>query len=80
MWKVFVRAKVIININKPLKHMMKIKKEGDTWSWINIKYDVLVHIVSCVASWGTLKGTIISLGKSNQRDRTCFWCLVESSI
>lgn len=38
LWKSFVRIQVIMNIDKPLKRRMKIKREGDTWCWINFKY------------------------------------------
>lgn len=41
MWKAFVRIRVTMNIEKPLKRRMKIKKEGDKWSWINFKYERL---------------------------------------
>lgn len=40
-WKPFVRIGVAINIDKPLKRRMKIKKEGGGWSWINFKYERL---------------------------------------
>lgn len=41
LWKSFVRIQVIMNIDKPLKRRMKIKREGDTWCWINFKYERL---------------------------------------
>lgn len=37
-WKSFVRVRVIINVEKPLKRRMKIKREGTESSWINFKY------------------------------------------
>lgn len=30
-----------MNVTKPLKRRMKIKREGGTWSWINFKYERL---------------------------------------
>lgn len=41
MWKLFLRARITINIEKPLKRIMKIKHEGDSSSWINFKYEWL---------------------------------------
>lgn len=40
-WKSFVRVRVAINVEKPLKRRMKIKREGDAWSWVNFKYERL---------------------------------------
>lgn len=40
-WKSYVRVRVAINVEKPLKRRMKIKREGDAWSWINFKYERL---------------------------------------
>lgn len=31
-WKLYVRIRVRMEINKPLKRRMKIKREGSTWS------------------------------------------------
>lgn len=31
----------MLDIDKPLKRRMKIKREGGTWSWINFKYERL---------------------------------------
>lgn len=41
MWKQFVRIRVTMDVDKPLKRKMKIKREGNTWSWINFKYERL---------------------------------------
>lgn len=30
-----------MNVEKSLKRRMKLKKEGDNWSWINFKYEQL---------------------------------------
>ncbi|XP_074326996.1 uncharacterized protein At4g02000-like [Apium graveolens] len=40
-WKSFVRIRVRMNIQKPLKRRMKIKCEGGNWSWVNFKYERL---------------------------------------
>lgn len=40
-WKSYVRVRVAMNVDKPLKRRMKIKREGDAWSWINFKYERL---------------------------------------
>ncbi|XP_074342618.1 uncharacterized protein LOC141680232 [Apium graveolens] len=35
------RVRVTIDMDKPLKHRMKIKREGSEWSWVSFKYDRL---------------------------------------
>lgn len=40
-WKLYVRIRVTMDICKPLKRRIKIKREGGTWSWINFKYERL---------------------------------------
>lgn len=40
-WKPYVRVRVSLNVEKPLKRRMKIKREGDNWSWLNFKYERL---------------------------------------
>ncbi|XP_074336503.1 uncharacterized protein At4g02000-like [Apium graveolens] len=40
-WKAFVRIRVNLNIQKPLKRRMKIKREGGNWGWVNFKYERL---------------------------------------
>ena len=40
-WEPYVRVRVAINVDKPLKRRMKIRREGDNWSWINFKYERL---------------------------------------
>lgn len=40
-WKTFVRIRVKIDLQKPLKRRMKIKREGGNWSWVNFKYERL---------------------------------------
>ncbi|XP_074363518.1 uncharacterized protein LOC141704100 [Apium graveolens] len=41
LWKPYMRVRVTMDIGKPLKRRMKLKREGDTWSWINFKYERL---------------------------------------
>lgn len=40
-WKTYVRIRVAINVEKPLKRRVKIKREGNSWSWLNFKYERL---------------------------------------
>ncbi|XP_074347321.1 uncharacterized protein LOC141686168 [Apium graveolens] len=40
-WRMFVRIRVTLDLNKPLKRRMKIKREGGEWSWVNFKYERL---------------------------------------
>lgn len=40
-WRLYTRIRIKMEINKPLKRRMKIKKEGGTWSWVNFKYERL---------------------------------------
>lgn len=40
-WKPYVQIRVLLNAEKPLKRRMKIKREGDNWSWLNFKYERL---------------------------------------
>ncbi|KAL8148422.1 hypothetical protein AgCh_005694 [Apium graveolens] len=40
-WKSFVRIRVTLNVQKPLKRRVKIKREGDGRSWVNFKYERL---------------------------------------
>lgn len=40
-WKPYIRIRVALNVDKPLKRRIKIKREGNTWSWINFKYEKL---------------------------------------
>lgn len=37
--KPYVRIRVTLNIGKPLKRRMRIKREGGNWQWINFKYE-----------------------------------------
>ena len=40
-WKVYVRIRVFLDIRKPLRRRMKIKKPGGDWYWVNFKYERL---------------------------------------
>lgn len=40
-WKAYVRIRIMMNVLKPLKRRMKIKREGGSWIWINFKYERL---------------------------------------
>lgn len=37
----FCPYRVLLNVEKPLKRRMRIKREGDGWSWLNFKYERL---------------------------------------
>ncbi|XP_074346890.1 uncharacterized protein LOC141685700 [Apium graveolens] len=37
MWKQYMRIRVALNIEKPLKRRIKLKRENGSWSWINFK-------------------------------------------
>lgn len=40
-WKMYLRIRVTMDVRKPLKRRMKIKREGGDWGWINFKYERL---------------------------------------
>lgn len=40
-WRLYSRIRVTLEIDKPIKRRMKIKREGGEWSWINFKYERL---------------------------------------
>lgn len=40
-WKLYYRVRARMDVSKPIKRRMKIKKEGGAWSWINFKYERL---------------------------------------
>lgn len=40
-WKSYYRIRVRMDVSKPLKRRMKIKREDGDWSWINFKYEKL---------------------------------------
>ncbi|WOG86768.1 hypothetical protein DCAR_0205986 [Daucus carota subsp. sativus] len=41
LWKQYIRIRVTMDIKKPLKRRMKLKREGGSSSWINYKYERL---------------------------------------
>lgn len=41
LWKQYIRIRVTMDIKKPLKRRMKLKREGGSSSWINFKYERL---------------------------------------
>lgn len=38
-WKEYMRVRVTMDITKPLKRRMKVRKSGNEWSWITFKYE-----------------------------------------
>lgn len=38
-WREYMRIRVSLNLNKPLKRRMKIKMAGNDWFWVNFKYE-----------------------------------------
>lgn len=38
-WREYMRIRFSINLNSPLKRRMKIKMAGDSWFWVNFKYE-----------------------------------------
>ncbi|KAH9665892.1 CCHC-type domain-containing protein [Citrus sinensis] len=40
-WRTYMRIRASIDVRKPLKRMMKLKKEGGEWIWIDFKYERL---------------------------------------
>lgn len=41
LWRNYLRVKVVIDVQRPLKSCMKIKKAGGDWFWIKFKYERL---------------------------------------
>ncbi|XP_074352119.1 uncharacterized protein LOC141691283 [Apium graveolens] len=41
LWKQFYRLRIRMDVRKSLKRRMKIKREGEEWSWLNFKYERL---------------------------------------
>lgn len=39
LWREYMRIRVTLDINKPLKRRMKIRKSGNEWIWITFKYE-----------------------------------------
>ncbi|KAM7510937.1 hypothetical protein LguiB_009812 [Lonicera macranthoides] len=40
-WKSYMRIRSTLDVRRPLKRRMKVKMDGDEWSWINFKYERL---------------------------------------
>lgn len=40
-WKMYARIRVTLDLDKPLRRKMKIKREGGDWSWVQFKYERL---------------------------------------
>lgn len=40
-WKDHLRIRVTMDITKPLKRRMKLKRDANNWNWINFKYERL---------------------------------------
>lgn len=40
-WWGYARIRVTLDLNKPIKRRMKLKREGGEWSWVNFKYERL---------------------------------------
>lgn len=40
-WRMYVRIRVTMDVDKPIKRRLKVKREGDEWSWVNFKYERL---------------------------------------
>lgn len=69
LWKPCVRIRITMNIDKPLKRRMKLKREGGQWNLVNFKYERL----------STLYFVCGLLGHSD-RDREVVYANPESTI
>lgn len=38
-WRDYLRVRVLVDVLKPLKRRMKVRKAGGEWDWINFKYE-----------------------------------------
>lgn len=38
-WRDYLRVRVTIDVTKPLRRRIKVRKTGDEWFWINFKYE-----------------------------------------
>ena len=38
-WRDYLRVRVSISLDSPLKRRMKLKKNAEQWSWVNFKYE-----------------------------------------
>lgn len=39
LWRDFFRVRVTIDVQKPLRRKMKLKKKGGEWMWVTFKYE-----------------------------------------
>lgn len=47
-WRDYLRVRVTIALDKPLKRRMKLRKSADNWCWVNFKYEnVLTFCFIC---------------------------------
>lgn len=60
-----------MNVLRPLKRRMKIKREGGSWSWINFKYERLgtFYFVCGILGHAKRDGNVVyeNLGKEVER-------------
>lgn len=40
-WKSYLRIRVGIDVNRPLRRRLKLKKKGGMWAWVSFKYERL---------------------------------------
>lgn len=40
-WRDYLRVRVSIDLDKPLKRRMKLKRSADNWCWVTFKYEVV---------------------------------------
>lgn len=40
-WRLYVQVRVTMDVTKPLKRRMNIKRDGVVWNWVNFKYERL---------------------------------------
>lgn len=38
-WREYLRVRVTIDLNKPLKRRMELRKSQDVWCWVNFRYE-----------------------------------------
>lgn len=38
-WREYMRIRVTMDLSKPLRRRMKLRKAGNEWFWINFKYE-----------------------------------------
>lgn len=38
-WREYMRIRVTIDLSKPLKRKMKVRRPGSDWVWITFKYE-----------------------------------------